>query len=140
MSNITIGSKFERVFCELLAQNGYWVHRIKQNEGGQQPADVIAVKGKFHALIDCKVVSTTKGFSFDRVEDNQRTAMTMFEERGGEDGWFAILLPSKQIVMLNLWQIEHHESNGKHSLSTEELESGRFTTSLAGWMRRGELK
>lgn len=136
MSNIASGSQFEREFCQLLADNGFWVHRIVQNIGGQQPADIIAIKGRFHALVDCKVVSTQKGFSFDRVEDNQRTAMDTFEARGGEIGWFALKLPSGKIEMLSLWQIDKHESNGRHSINTSELESGKFTSTIDGWMRR----
>lgn len=137
-SNLAVGARFEREFCQLLAKNGFWVHRIVQNVAGQQPADIIAVKDHFHALIDCKVVSTIKGFTFDRVEDNQRLAMALFKSRCSEDGWFALKLPSGKIEMLNLWQVEHHESQGRHSINTVELESGKFTTTIDGWMRRAE--
>ena len=137
-SNLAVGARFEREFCQLLAKNGFWVHRIVQNVAGQQPADIIAVKDHFHALIDCKVVSTIKGFTFDRVEDNQRLAMALFKSRCCEDGWFALKLPSGKIEMLNLGQVEHHESQGRHSINTAELESGKFTTTIDGWMRRAE--
>jgi Holliday junction resolvase len=135
-SNLAAGAQFEREFCQLLYNNGFWVHRIVQNIGGQQPADIIAIKGRFHALIDCKVVSTIRGFSFERVEDNQRMAMSLFKLRGIEEGWFALKLPSGKVEMLNLWQIEKHESNNRHSINTAELESGKFTVTLDEWMRR----
>lgn len=135
-SNLAMGSEFEQDFCLFLAQRGFWVHRMAQNAAGQQPADVIAVKGRFHALIDCKVVSTVRGFTFSRVEDNQRTAMTLFEQCGQEDGWFAIKLPNGKIEMLSLWQIENYELNGRKSLNTQELDSGKFTISLDAWLRR----
>lgn len=135
-SNLSAGSKFEREFCQLLADNGFWVHRIAQNAGGQQPADIIAIKNHYHALVDCKVVSTSKGFSFDRVEDNQAMSMDTFEQKCCEVGWFALKLPSGKIEMLSLWQILNHESNGRHSISTAELESGKYTSSVEGWMRR----
>lgn len=135
-SNLAAGAQFEREFCQLLANNGFWVHRIVQNVGGQQPADIIAIKDHYHALIDCKVVSTVRGFSFERVEDNQRLAMDLFERKGCEIGWFALKLPSGKIEMLSLWQIDNHEKNGRHSINTAELESGRFTTPVDAWMRR----
>ena len=135
-TNLAAGSQFEREFCQLLANHGFWVHRIVQNIGGQQPADIIAVKGRYHALIDCKVVSTIKGFAFERVEDNQRLAMDVFKQKGNEVGWFALKLPSDKVAMLNLWQIDRHEQNGRHSINTTELENGKFTVSIDEWLRR----
>ena len=37
------GNEFEREFCQLLSQKGFWVLNIPQYSAGQ-PSDVIAVK------------------------------------------------------------------------------------------------
>ena len=50
-SNKTSGNKFEDDFSIILAKNGFWAHVMQQKKEGQ-PADIIAVKGKFHTLID----------------------------------------------------------------------------------------
>ena len=42
-SNKKLGNLFEREFCEILAQHGFWVHNLTQNANGQ-PADIIAVR------------------------------------------------------------------------------------------------
>ena len=60
--NRSSGTRFEQDFANLLAEHGFWAHVMQQNKAGQ-PADIIAVKGKFHTLIDCKEISDTdKGF------------------------------------------------------------------------------
>lgn len=139
MSNIVIGSKFEREFCKLLVEHGFYSLRIPKNAAGQQPADVLAVKGNYHALIDCKMVSGMKqGFDFRRVEINQRTAMKLFAQKGGEGGWFAICLPTQEIRMLPLQAIEIAEAQGKKRLTLTELSSDGFTWSFDEWLRRAE--
>lgn len=139
MSNIVIGSKFEREFCKLLVQHGFYSLRIPKNAGGQQPADVLAVKGRYHALIDCKVISSLKqGFDFRRVEDNQRTAMKLFAQKAGEGGWFAICMPNQEIRMLPLTAIEMIEAHGKKSMSLADLFSDRNTWSFEDWLWRAE--
>ena len=77
--NRTIGGRFEQEFAEMLGNAGFWAHVLQQNKAGQ-PADIIASKGSYTTLIDAKVVSGNKGFPLYRVEDNQRTAMTLFEK------------------------------------------------------------
>ncbi len=54
MNNKINGNQFERDFCELLSQYGFWVHNMAQNQSGQ-PADVIAVRDRLAYIIDCKV-------------------------------------------------------------------------------------
>ena len=65
MTNKKAGNLFEQEFCEILFENGFWVHNLAQNASGQ-PADVIAVKKGRALLIDCKVCDTN-GFSFSRI-------------------------------------------------------------------------
>ena len=120
-SNVMAGYRFEMELCEMLRENGFWALRITPGAAGQQPADIIAVKKNYHALIDCKLVSVANGFRFSRVEDNQRTSMTIFKEKCGEQGWFAIRLPDSNIRMLGLDTIEELEKKGRASLSIADL-------------------
>lgn len=97
-SNRKVGNNFEQDLCEILFGHGFWTHNLAQNQAGQ-PADVIAVRNGRAYLIDCKVCSTSKGFSLKRMEDNQDLSMTLWQECGNGEGWFAILLAG-QIYMI----------------------------------------
>ena len=97
MVNKTLGNSFESDFCEILFQNGFWVHNMAQNASGQ-PADVIAVQNGRAYLIDCKVCSNGK-FPFSRMEENQDLSMKLWEECGNNEGWFALLL-DEEIFMI----------------------------------------
>lgn len=98
MTNKKIGNDFESQLCELLSSRGFWCHNFAVKKEGQ-PADIIAVRnGKAH-LIDCKVCSTSKGFSLSRVEENQELAMTRWSDCGNGDGWFAFLVDDSVYFM-----------------------------------------
>lgn len=132
--NRTNGGRFEQEMAEILSEHGFWVHVMQQNKSGQ-PADIIAVKGKFHTLIDCKLVSDEKGFPFSRVEENQRTAMRLFTKRGGEHCYFAIkvmLNDQWEIRMVSLGRIETIENRGRKQLSRWDL--ANETWSLEKWL------
>lgn len=102
-SNKTIGNSFESELCDLLFAHGYWAHNLAQNHAGQ-PADVIAVKGGVPYLIDAK--HCEKGyFSKERIEDNQRTAMSLWEDSGNGSGWFAVKI-NNVIYMVEIWRME----------------------------------
>ena len=98
MNNKTLGNSFEQELCEKLSEYGYWVHNLAMNKAGQ-PADILAVKNKIAYLIDAKVCSS-KGFALSRVEENQELAMTLWNERGNGQGWFALKVPTDEIYML----------------------------------------
>ena len=98
MSNKKIGNNFEREFCEILSENGFWVHNLAQNQTGQ-PADVIAVRDGKAYLIDCKVCSTGR-FQLKRIEENQQLAMEHWLDMGNDEVWFALKLDDN-IVMIN---------------------------------------
>ena len=55
MSNKSIGTAFEREFAGLLAEKGFWVHRLQDNQNGQ-PFDIIAVKNGRAYAFDAKIV------------------------------------------------------------------------------------
>lgn len=113
--NRTTGGRFEQEFAELLANHGFWCHVMQQNKSGQ-PADIIAVKGKFHTLIDCKVCEEGK-FPFRRVEENQRMAMRMFCRKANELCYFALKLPDGKIRMISLSRIETLEGRKINQLN-----------------------
>ena len=117
-SNRAVGNAFEQEFSELLYAYGFWVHRLTQDSAGQ-PADVIAVKNKIAYLIDCKDCSA-KGFDLRRVEENQITAMQLWNECGNGQGWFAIKVPTGDIYMLPVFVIMAYRAR-QSSLSYAEI-------------------
>lgn len=129
-SNRAVGNEFEQELCELLYAYGFWSHNLKQNNSGQ-PADVIAVKNKIAYLIDCKDCSS-KGFDLRRVEDNQITAMLLWNECGNGQGWFALRVED-EIYMLPFFMVMAHKSK-QSSLSFAEIhELGK---PLETWVRK----
>lgn len=98
MNNKKLGNNFEQELCEKLSEYGFWTHNLAMNKAGQ-PADIIAVRNKIAYLIDAKVCSN-KGFALSRVEDNQELAMTLWNERGNGQGWFALKVPTGEIYMI----------------------------------------
>ena len=116
MSNKKLGNSFEAELCEILAEEGYWVHNLAQNSAGQ-PADVIAVKNGQAFLIDCKVCSTGK-FLYSRIEENQELSMQLWDECGNGDGWFALQFDS-DIHMVSRESLLYCRNN--HSAMTPAL-------------------
>lgn len=98
MTNKTLGNNFETELCEKLSEYGFWTHNLAMNRAGQ-PADILASRNKVAYLIDAKVCSN-KGFALSRMEDNQDFAMTLWNECGNGQGWFAIKLPTDEVYML----------------------------------------
>ena len=118
MNNKTLGNQFEQELCEKLSEYGFWCHLLNMNKAGQ-PADIIAVKNKVAYLIDAKVCSS-KGFALSRVEDNQELAMSLWNERGNGQGWFAIKVPDEEIYMIPHFCIEAYK-HVQSSLSFKEI-------------------
>ena len=98
MTNKKLGNGFEQELCEKLSEYGFWCHNLVMNKAGQ-PADIIAVRNKIAYLIDAKVCSG-RSFALSRVEENQELSMTLWEERGNGQGWFAFKLPTGEIYMV----------------------------------------
>ena len=124
MSNKKVGNHFETELCETLAMYGFWCHNLAQNSAGQ-PADVIAVKNGRAYLIDCKVCSTDKGFALSRVEDNQAFSMELWNECGNGQGWFAIKLPTDDIIMLTYFDIKACSHTQSYLSPAEIYEIGK---------------
>ena len=134
-SNKKSGNRFELVMSNLLAERGFWSHVLQQNKSGQ-PADIIAVKGKYHTLIDCKVISDHDGFPLSRVEENQRLAMKRFMERGGECGWFALKLPDDTVWMVSITTIGFIEKQGVKSIPEKLIREKLW--SVEEWLKAAD--
>lgn len=131
MSNKTLGNSFEQELCERLSEYGFWATNLAMTKAGQ-PADVIAVKNKVAYLIDAKVCSN-KGFALSRVEENQELAMTLWEECGNGQGWFAIKIPTGEIYMMPHICIKAYKQV-KSSISFSEIHE--IAKPLEKWVAR----
>ena len=121
--NRSTGGRFEQELSHMLADAGFWVHVMQQNKAGQ-PADIIAVKGVYHTLIDCKVCD--KGFfSFDRIEENQKMAMRMFQRKCENLCYFALKMADGSMWMISLERIETLKGRGKKRLTMDDLNGGQ---------------
>ena len=129
-SNRAVGNAFESELCELLFGYGFWVKNLKQDSAGQ-PADVIAVRNKIAYLIDCKDCSAN-GFDLRRIEDNQITAMELWEECGNGQGWFALKI-EEEIYMLPYFTVMALR-NSQSSMSFAEVYE--IAKPLERWLMR----
>ena len=128
--NRSNGGRFEQELSETLAKAGFWVHVFQQNKSGQ-PADIIAVKGKFHTLIDCKLCENNF-FSFDRIEENQQSAMKMFTRKCNELCYFALKLPDNSIRMISLSRCETIKNRGRKRITNNDM--SKETWLLQDWL------
>lgn len=90
MNNKRLGTAFERMVCELLAQDGYWVHFISPDARGAQPFDIIAAKNGRALAIDCKTCAAAS-ISIKRLEDNQIMAFERWLACGNDMPIVAVL-------------------------------------------------
>ena len=135
--NRSIGNQFETEMCEILGQHGFWAHNMQQNSSGQ-PADIIAIRGAYHVLIDCKHIAGDKGFPFSQIRDNQREAMKMFQRRTGQFGYFALKLPDNTIWLVTLDRMDILATRGKTRLTVEEIRGGQ-AWSLEAWLESSKV-
>ena len=117
MSNKKIGNDFEREFCEILSENGFWVHNFAQNQDGQ-PADVIAVKHDTPYIIDCKVCEKDV-FKLSRIEENQILSMQHWLNTRNSDAWFALKV-NDDILMITYRQVMYAKER-QSTLNIDEI-------------------
>lgn len=104
MNNKKLGNSFEQEFCEILFLHGFWVHNLAQNQAGQ-PADIIAVKNGIPYLVDCKVC-TNGTFNKNRIEENQRLSMQLWDDSGNNAGLFAVKF-GENIYMAQIYVFDY---------------------------------
>ena len=130
MGNRKLGTDFEREFAQILADNGFWVHRMAQNASGQ-PFDIIAAKDGKTYPIDCKVCTKDR-FLLERCEENQRLSMKLWREKGNGVGWFALKLSDGLIFLISHRSIELLIERGVKTIDREMLWGWGFY--LATWL------
>lgn len=97
-SNKKLGSNFEQEVCQLLSEQGYWVHNFANRANGQ-PMDIIAARMGRAILIDAKVCSNGY-FDINRIEENQVLAMRKWFACRNFDAFLFFLLPDESIYSL----------------------------------------
>lgn len=130
MTNKKIGNDFESDFCEILFNEGFWVHNMAQNASGQ-PADVIAARNGKTYLIDCKVCSV-RGFALSRMEENQDLSMELWKACGNGEGWFAVLI-GEQIAMIPHFTVKALRNQQS---CMNEMEIREYGTPLEKWLKK----
>lgn len=128
MSNKSNGTAFERVFAELLSEEGFWAHCLKDNVNGQ-PFDVIAAKNGRTYVFDCKDCQTDR-FVLSRIEENQHNAMSLWAETGNYQGMFAVKF-SGRIYLIPHRMLEILVENGTKSIT--EIEARRYGRTFEQW-------
>ena len=128
MSNKSNGTAFERTFAELLSEEGFWAHCLKDNVNGQ-PFDVIAAKNGRTYVFDCKDCQTDR-FVLSRIEENQRNAMSLWAETGNYQGMFAVKF-SGRIYLIPHRMLEILVENGTKSIT--EIEARRYGRTFEQW-------
>lgn len=124
LNNKRSGSAFENDFRKLLYQNGFWSHKLVENENGA-PFDIIAVKNGCPYAFDCKECGTDR-FPFNRVEDNQITGMSGIEKAGAEA--YFVFRNQKAVHIVSAKHLFDLMENGERSI--------KITTysTLEGWL------
>ena len=121
------GRQFEDYCVKKLHEAGFWVHRIHPDESGQQPFDVIAVKGNKICAYDAKVLSEGKRFPLNRIEDNQLNAFRLFEKKtNGADIGLLILEETGKIRYMDIGQINTALWLGRKSIELSTLPEWRI--------------
>ena len=128
MSNKSNGTAFERTFAELLSEEGFWAHCLKDNVNGQ-PFGVIAAKNGRTYVFDCKDCQTDR-FVLSRIEENQRNAMSLWGETGNYQGMFAVKF-SGRIYLIPHRMLEILVENGTKSIT--EIEARRYGRTFEQW-------
>lgn len=110
------GNAFERELCKDLSLWGFWVHNLAQNKQGQ-PFDVLAARNGKTYPIDCKVC-THNTFNLSRIEENQKLAMSLWEQTGNGEGWFALKMSNSAVYLISFSTLK---SLSKPALSAAEI-------------------
>ena len=123
-NNKKSGTAFENDFRRLLRKNGFWSHKLVENENGE-PFDIIAIKNKCDDAFDCKDCSSAR-FALSRVEDNQITGMQSIRDAGAETFFVFRFDQSEYIVSSD--HLFYLIRDGKKSIKVTEC------STLEGWL------
>ena len=115
------GREFEDYIVKMLGASGYWAHRISPDESGQQPFDIIALKGDVACAYDAKVISKGNRFPLTRVEDNQLNAFGLFRKRVRYTDIGCLIYHSGDIRFYSVDEIVADMLNGVKSIDVRGL-------------------
>ena len=128
MSNKSSGTAFEREWAQMLADHGFWAHCLKDNANGQ-PFDVIAARNGTAYVFDCKECASGR-FQLSRIEENQKTAMSLWSETGNTMGMF-VLKFEELIILVPCRMMQILQKDGKSSIN--KVEAYRIGRTAAHW-------
>lgn len=120
------GREFENHVAKKLKEAGYWVLRIPQNETGQQPFDILAIKGTRILAYDAKVLSDGHRFPLDRIEDNQYNAFQLMEKKTGASEIGLLIYAEGKIRYMDISRINTEVWLCKKSVDVNELPEWRI--------------
>ena len=120
------GRQFEDHVVKKLREAGYWVHRIHPDESGQQPFDIIAVRGNRICAYDAKVLTEGKRFPMNRIEDNQLNAFRLFEKKTNGADVGLLIYQDEKIRFMDISRINTFLWLGKKSVPIDELPEWRL--------------
>lgn len=132
MGNKSNGTAFEREFCGILSENGFWAHRMQDNENGQ-PFDIIAAKDGEPLAIDCKDCRGD-GFCLRRMEDNQINAMELWRDCGNGEGIFAVRYRDGAVFLFCIRDLEAAKGHGIRYISRGNAKY--YGVRLEAWLER----
>lgn len=115
------GREFENLIVKELHKNGYWAHRIHPDESGQQPFDIIAIRGDRICVYDAKVLSDGAKFPLKRIEDNQLNAFRLFEKKTSAQQIGLLIYAEGIIRFMRLSAINTALTMKKKSIDVNEL-------------------
>lgn len=130
MSNKAAGTKFEKEFAGILADNWFWVHLFQDNRNGQ-PCDVIAARDGNAYLFDCKDCQGNR-FPLSRMEENQYNAMKLFRLTGNKRGMFVIRYPETGIYLVDFEVLKKLKDDGVTQIGENSIV--RYGRSLQSWL------
>jgi Holliday junction resolvase len=122
MSNKSAGTSFEKEFCKLASEHGFWAHMLQGNAQGQ-PSDVIIAKDGISVLLDCKVCDLNV-FKFSRIEENQECSMRKWLKKGNKYALFALKVGSEVYIIPLMKLISLREAGIKQINFTKIKEIG----------------
>ena len=115
------GRQFEDYLVNVLYTHGFWAHRIAPDEAGQQPFDIIALKGDMTCAYDAKVLSVGKRFPLSRIEENQLNAFSIFKHRVWYTDIGCLIYHDGNIRYLSIDAIEEALKNDVASIDVRQL-------------------
>lgn len=130
MNNKSNGTAFERAIAEILADNGFWVHRMQDNKNGQ-PFDIMAARNQKTYVADCKVCQGDV-FVLSRVEENQKNAMQLWEDTGNLPGMFIIRFGSGNTFTILYLVIKQLIDQGLKQLVEQDIHD--YSLTLSDWL------